>query len=71
MRQMWKAVPFRPFVIQMNDGRKFNVPHPDFLSISPKGTEVLVYDRNEASHFISPLLIASVTPQAPKPKKSR
>ena len=56
-----RAVPFQPFVIQMNDGRQFYVPHSDFATVSPKGTRIHVYDDREGGVDISALFIASVT----------
>ena len=38
IRKLQDAVPFRPFSLVLADGRAFRVPHPDFLSVSPKGT---------------------------------
>ena len=67
LREHLRAVPFEPFAIQMNDGRRFEVPHPDFAALSPKGTEFFVYRNNEAGAGIrlSTLLIASVEPMRP------
>jgi hypothetical protein len=67
LREHLRAVPFEPFVIQMNDGRRFEVPHPDFAALSPDGTEFFVYRDNEAAAGIrlSTLLVASVEPLRP------
>ena len=43
IRKLHDAVPFRPFEIVLADGRAFPVPHPDFLSVSPKGTGVSLW----------------------------
>ena len=40
---MHNAVPFKPFSLVLADGRAFHVPHPDFLSVSPKGTVVSLW----------------------------
>jgi hypothetical protein len=37
LRELLTAVPFKPFVLCLSDGRKLPVRHPDFLTISPKG----------------------------------
>ena len=37
LRELLSASPFRPFVVCLSDGRKLPVPHPDFLTISPRG----------------------------------
>jgi hypothetical protein len=44
-----------PFTLRMADGREYEVPHPDYISLSPKGTFVTVYD-NEEHYFVLPLL---------------
>jgi hypothetical protein len=51
------AAPFQPYVIRMTSGETHRVPHPDFVSISPKGSFVVVIDRNERPHHLSTLLI--------------
>jgi hypothetical protein len=45
----------------MNDGRQFNVPHPDFATVSPKGTRIHVFDDREGGADVSALLVASVS----------
>lgn len=72
LREMWRAAPFVPFDIHMADGRKFPVPHPDFLLISPRGETVILVDDDEVPHSLSPLLIISAAPTKRRaPKKSR
>ncbi|MBE7499711.1 MAG: hypothetical protein HS113_05265 [Verrucomicrobiales bacterium] len=44
-----------PFTLRMADGREYHVPHPDYISLSPKGTFVTVYD-DEERFFVLPLL---------------
>lgn len=39
----------------MADGREYHVPHRDYISLSPKGTFVTVYD-DEEHYFVLPLL---------------
>jgi hypothetical protein len=73
LREFWRAAPFVPFEIHMADGRKFPVPHPDFLFISPKGDTIVLIDDDDAPHHLSPLLIVSAVPikERRAPKKSR
>jgi hypothetical protein len=56
IRNHLRATPFKPFVIQMNDGRRFKVPHPEFAAISPAGTE------DGGGLILSTLLVASIEP---------
>ena len=46
---MLKAQPFRRFYVKTTDGDTFTVEHTDFALISPKGTEVVIYDAD--GHF--------------------
>jgi hypothetical protein len=56
------AVPFKPYEIRTNGGKRLRVPHPDFIMVSPKGTWVIVTDEKERPRHISTLLIEEVTP---------
>ena len=44
-----------PFTLRMADGNEYPVPHPDYISVSPKGTFVTVYDDDER-FYVLPLL---------------
>ena len=56
-----------PFSLRMADGREYAVPHRDYISLSPKGTFVTVYD-DEERFVVLPLLtmtgLASSAPQS-------
>ncbi len=60
----------RAFSLRMADGKEYDIPHRDYISLSPKGTFVTVYD-DEEKFYVLPLLtmtgIASVTADA-RPK---
>lgn len=62
IKEFARAMPFVPFVVQMTDGRRFKVEHPDFVSISPQGSKLIVYDTNDNETHLSGLLVASVAP---------
>ena len=49
---------FQPFTICLSDGRKFTVPHRDFIALTPR--IVVVIDEKEISHTINPLHIVSI-----------
>jgi hypothetical protein len=57
IREFNRSVPFTPYEIQTVSGKRFVVPHPDFISISPKGSFVVVIDAKERPHHLSSLLI--------------
>ncbi len=44
-----------PFVLRMADGREYSVPHPDYISIPPMGSSVIVWD-DTGHYFVLPLL---------------
>jgi hypothetical protein len=65
IREHLRAVPFEPFVIQMTDGRRFEVPHSDFAAINRRGTEFAAFRENGTTAILSTLLIASIEPLRP------
>ena len=61
LRKVGEAVPFRPFDIVLADGRAFPIPHPDFLSISPKGRALMLWAKDGGiGSILDPALIAEV-----------
>ncbi len=72
IREFNRAVPFKPYEIQMASGQRYEVPHPEFVSISPKGSFVIVFDANEHPYRLSSLLMERVTLlKARRQRKSR
>jgi len=60
---------FEPFIIRLSDGRKFNVPHPDFMAVAPLRVVVMV---GNIAHVINPLHITSIQDSfLPNPKRRR
>jgi hypothetical protein len=55
---------FRKFTLCLSNGRRLTVPHPDFIAVSRK--VVVVIDKSERVHTISPLHIVSIEEAAPK-----
>jgi hypothetical protein len=49
---------FHPFTLELSNGRKFQVPHQDFIAVSPR--VVVVIDAKGISHTINPLHIVSI-----------
>ena len=47
IREFNRTVPFKPYEIHTVSGERYVVPHPDFISISPKGSFVIVIDARE------------------------
>jgi hypothetical protein len=61
IREFNRAVPFKPYEIQMASGQCYEVPHPEFILISPRGSYVVVVDADERPHHLSTLLMERVT----------
>lgn len=62
IRELNRAVPFRPYELRLTSGTVHRVPHPDFIAIAPKGSSVTVFDDKDRPHWISSLLVEEVTP---------
>jgi hypothetical protein len=60
VREAIKAAPFRPFVVRPVDGRNYQVPHPDFAMLSPRGQELLFIGDDDGIHQIDMRLIVEV-----------
>jgi hypothetical protein len=60
IRDLLRKVPFIPFRVHLADGRKLEIPHPDFAWL-PKPRVFFYFhgDRN-SSERIDPLLIVTV-----------
>lgn len=50
--------PFKPFALRLSDGRRFDVPRPDFIAVG-RGV-VVVIDEKDISHTIDGLHIVSL-----------
>jgi hypothetical protein len=62
IREFNHAVPFVPYEIHMASGESYEVPHPDFISISPRGSYVIIIDEEERPHHLNALLIDRASP---------
>jgi hypothetical protein len=60
LQNVWKAQPFRPFVIHLAEGRHIEVVHPDFLSRSPSGRSIIVYQPDDSFNVIDLLLVTDL-----------
>lgn len=58
LRTLHQARPFRPFAIYTADGRKFPIPHNEFLAYDPEGTTVVAF---RTDHTFSVLDLNLVT----------
>ncbi len=42
LRERVRSEPFMPFTINLADGRRFRIDHPEFIAVAPKGPRVAV-----------------------------
>jgi nitrate reductase NapAB chaperone NapD len=63
IREFNRAVPFQPYEIQMVSGECYEVPHPEFIAVSPKGTFVVVLDAKDRPHHLYSKLVERVSLQ--------
>jgi hypothetical protein len=65
LRALREANPFHPFTIHLADGRTLTVPHRDFVSLSPSGRIIIVYQPNDAFNVVDLYLVTDLEVQAP------
>ena len=66
MRAAREASHFRPFTLHLADGRSHRVPHRDYLSMSPGGRTVIVYQSDEAFRILDLFLVTELTIDTPR-----
>src|SRR5262245_21483235 len=54
------AVPFRPFIVRLTDGRTCEVPARDFVSLSPTGRTLGVWTPDGGMRLIDVALITEI-----------
>jgi hypothetical protein len=60
------TTPFRPFTLNIGDGRRIPVMGRDFILLAPeRGRTVVVYQRNDDFDILDTLLITGVSYEAP------
>jgi hypothetical protein len=67
LRNARNAQPFQPFAVTLADGRRFEVRHRDFLSISPNGRQAVIWNADDSWSVLEPLLILTIDYPAPSP----
>ena len=61
---MLQARPFRPFDINLADGRFLPVEHPEFVGQSPTGRTIGVGLADGSIEIVDTLLVTSLKPRA-------
>jgi len=62
VRTMQTSQPFRPFLVKLDDSRHFRITHPELISCSANGREMVIHD-DEGMHLIEMLLVVEMVPQ--------
>jgi hypothetical protein len=70
-RNVWKAQPFRPYILHLADGRQIGVEHSEFLLPSPSGRTVIVYQPDDSFNVIDLLLVTDLEVPANGHAKAR
>ena len=60
LREMGDARPFRPFRLELADGRSLDVEHPEFLMRSRSGRTIVVSKPNDTFEIVDLLLVTSL-----------
>lgn len=63
-----------PFTLRLVDGREYRVPHRDYISLSPKGGYVTVYDEKDRFYILpffkmAALVFAAASPDSPRSRE--
>jgi hypothetical protein len=64
LKEFYQATPFRPFVIQLADGRAIPVQHRDFIAAAPSGRTIGVYQPDDTFNLIDLLLVTDLEVKA-------
>ena len=57
MRRLIEATPFRPFSVNLADGRELEVPHRDFISHSPNFRILPIWQEDDSCDFVDFMLV--------------
>ena len=71
IRSLFTAASFEPFRVHMANGRSIDVPHPDFMHLSPTGRRLIVDKADDSFEVIDVLLVTSVETLPKNGSKSR
>jgi hypothetical protein len=55
IRDAIEQVPFKPFVLEVDNGKSLHVPHRDFIFLTPAGSTAVVVERSrdgEHTHIV-------------------
>lgn len=61
LEKHWKASPFRPFRVNIADGRSFAVPHRDFIWRHPTGRTVFIATGEDEYEVIDLMMVTTLS----------
>jgi hypothetical protein len=60
LKKAHSAQPFKPFDVRLADGRSIEVPHPEFMAMSPTGRTVIIVRPDDDYHVVDLLLVTDL-----------
>ncbi len=67
IRRHMTAVPFRPFILHVSDGRAIRVHARDFIMMSPLGSTLDIYQPDETHDILATGAVTGITFDPPPP----
>ena len=63
LRATLRTIPFRPFTVEVAGGKRVEIEHPDYASLSPSGRTLIVYGypEDDAMEIIDVFLISNLS----------
>jgi hypothetical protein len=65
LQRMIRAVPFQPFALDLADGERIQVPHPEFIAHAPGNRTAHITLPGDDFRIIDLLLVVSISPSNP------
>jgi hypothetical protein len=67
IRALLKAIPFKPFHVELPSGKRVLVKHSDYALLSPAGRTLVVHDDDDSMEIIDLFLISNVSMEQADP----
>ena len=72
IRNVVRALPFKPFTICLTDGREFYIPHPECIAIPPEASRTFIVAQGDEDYaIIDLLLVTSIDFRSTKTRRRR
>jgi hypothetical protein len=59
LRKIARREPFKAFALRMNDGREYDIRHPEFIYVAERHVAI-VSERDDSTYYLEPALIATI-----------